>query len=75
MDAETKGDCRVDPVLHGAEHIEALEERVQAGIDVARAQLSALNERTLDLMRAHPGATILVAVGAGYLIGRLASRR
>ena len=78
MERETEGCTGDEPVADGAEvagELEALEEKLQAGIDVMQARLARLDERTTALMRAHPGATILVALGAGYLIGRLASRR
>ncbi|MDR0966756.1 MAG: hypothetical protein LBM75_09730 [Myxococcales bacterium] len=77
MDSEAKrnGKCGTAIPSDMEERFEAIEERVQAGIELARTQLATLNERTTDLMRAHPGATILVAIGAGYLVGRLASRK
>lgn len=75
METETRGGGMDKTMLPNAEELETFEERMQAGVDVARARLATLNERTTAMMRAHPGATILVALGMGYLIGRLASRR
>lgn len=75
MDAETKGGGMDKTMIPNAEQMETFEEKMQAGVDVARARLTTLNERTTAMMRSHPGATILIALGMGYLVGRMASRR
>lgn len=40
-----------------------------------RARLEEFNERAADFIRENPGICIVGAVAAGYLVGRLASRR
>ena len=40
-----------------------------------RARLEEFNERAADFIRENPGVCIVGAVAAGYLVGRLASRR
>ena len=52
-----------------------LEERFAPKIEEAKEQISQLNVRLKGFIRENPGTSLLVAVGAGYLIGRLASRR
>ncbi len=53
----------------------ALRDRVGPQIEQARETLLAWNQRALALMRENPGAALLCAVGLGFAIGRLASRR
>ena len=40
-----------------------------------RARLENINERAADFIRDNPGVCIVGAVAAGYIVGRLASRR
>ncbi len=55
--------------------IAALEERLGPQIEQVRETLSGFNEKALKVMRERPGTCLLCAVGFGFLIGRLASRR
>ncbi len=55
--------------------LEDLEERFAPKIEEAKQQLSALNARAKGFIRENPGTTLLAAVGLGYLIGKLASRK
>ncbi len=75
METESKGGGMDKTMIPDSEKLESIEEKMQAGMDVARERLATLSERTTAMMRAHPGATILIALGMGYLVGRMASRR
>ncbi len=72
---EAEAEAEAMEAMEAMAAAETIEERVQAGVDVARSRLMMLNERAVTAMRAHPGTTILVALGLGYLVGRMASRR
>ena len=55
-----------------------LEERydeLEARYDEIRDILEAYNRSAMDFIREHPGMCIAGAVGAGYIVGRLAARR
>lgn len=52
-----------------------LEERFAPRIEAAKEQLNLVNVRVKGFIRQNPGTTLLCAVGVGYLIGRLASRK
>lgn len=52
-----------------------LEERIGPQVELVRDTLGTWNERALGFMRTYPGTTLIVAVGVGFLFGRLASRR
>ena len=43
--------------------------------DDARAQLEAFNDTAVAFIKENPGLCIVGAVAAGFIIGRLASRR
>lgn len=43
--------------------------------DQTRARVEEFNERAVDFIRENPALAIVGAVAAGYIIGRLASRR
>lgn len=53
----------------------ALEARLGPQLEQARASLSDLNHRVSGFIRERPGTSLLIALGAGYLVGRLVSRR
>ncbi len=57
------------------ETIRDLEERFAPKIEEAKEQLSLINGKMKGFIREHPGTSLLAAVGLGYLIGRLASRK
>jgi hypothetical protein len=48
--------------------------RLEEGLEGARDELSELNERVIDVIKRRPGTCLLVALAAGFLIGRMASR-
>ncbi len=52
-----------------------LEERVGPHVERVRDRLSTFNARALQLMRTYPGTCLVCAVGVGFLLGRIASRR
>lgn len=52
-----------------------LEERFGPRIEEAKEQLQRVNVRVTGFIRENPGTALLCAVGIGYLIGKLASRK
>ena len=70
--AEAKGK---EEVPYIGETIRDLEERFAPKIEEAKEQLHAMNGRIQGFIRENPGTSLLAAVGVGYLIGRLASRK
>ena len=52
-----------------------LEERFSPRIEEAKEQLNVLNLRLKGFIRENPGTSLACAVGIGYLVGKLASRR
>jgi ElaB/YqjD/DUF883 family membrane-anchored ribosome-binding protein len=48
--------------------------RLEHGLEEARDELSDLNDRVVDVIKRRPGTCLLVALAAGFLIGRMASR-
>lgn len=57
------------------ETIRDLEDRFAPKLEEAKQQLSAMNTRVKGFIRENPGTSLLAAIGVGYLIGKLASRR
>jgi len=52
-----------------------IQERIVPQIEEARRNLVDLNTRVVSFIRANPGTCLIGAVAAGFLIGKLASRR
>jgi hypothetical protein len=52
-----------------------LEDRFAPRIEEAKEQLNLVNIRVQGFIRQNPGTSLLCAVGLGYLIGKLASRK
>ena len=52
-----------------------LEERFAPRIEEAKEQLDVMNKRVQGFIRENPGTALIGALGIGYLIGKLASRR
>lgn len=52
-----------------------IQERIVPQIEEARRNLVDLNTRVVGFIRANPGTCLIGAVAAGFLIGKLASRR
>lgn len=48
---------------------------IEQSYDDTRQRLQDFNDQAVDFIRSNPGLSIAGAVAAGYLIGRLASRR
>ena len=57
------------------ETIRELEQRFAPKIEEAKEQLSLVNGKIKGFIRENPGTSLLAAVGIGYLIGKLASRK
>ncbi len=55
--------------------MEALEQRLGPQLEQVRQTMDQLNQRARQVVRERPGTSLLLAVGVGFLIGRLASRR
>jgi ElaB/YqjD/DUF883 family membrane-anchored ribosome-binding protein len=48
--------------------------RMEHGLEQARDELSDLNDRLIDVIKRRPGTALLIALAAGFVIGRIASR-
>jgi hypothetical protein len=48
-----------------------LGEAAQQQLDAMRERLGDMNDRIVGFIKERPGTAILIAVGAGYLIGRM----
>jgi ElaB/YqjD/DUF883 family membrane-anchored ribosome-binding protein len=62
----------------GSALTEQLEERyheLEERLSDVRERLDAANDRAVHFIQENPGLAILGAVGVGYLLGRMASRR
>jgi ElaB/YqjD/DUF883 family membrane-anchored ribosome-binding protein len=51
-----------------------LEDRIRPQIDEAKKKVSDLNVRAVNYIKANPGKSLLGALAAGFIIGRIASR-
>jgi hypothetical protein len=51
------------------------EELWSGQIETARARLEELNRRAADFVQENPAVCVLGALGIGYLVGKMASRR
>jgi ElaB/YqjD/DUF883 family membrane-anchored ribosome-binding protein len=52
-----------------------LEDRFAPKFEEAKEQLALVNNRVKGFIRENPGTSLLCALGIGYLIGKLASRK
>jgi ElaB/YqjD/DUF883 family membrane-anchored ribosome-binding protein len=50
---------------------EDLRRQASAELEQMRERFEALNDRVVGFIRERPGTAILVALGAGFLVGRL----
>lgn len=57
------------------ETLAQLQERVGPQIEQAKEKLEVWNQQAMKVMRERPGTCLIVAIGAGFLIGRMVSRR
>jgi hypothetical protein len=48
--------------------------RLEDGLAEAREELSDINEAVIDVIKRRPGTCLLIALAAGFVIGRMASR-
>lgn len=52
-----------------------LEDRFAPRIEEAKEQFNLVNTRVKGFIKENPGTSLLCALGVGYLIGKLASRK
>lgn len=69
-----------DPSVAGAsiearERLEQHYREIERTYDDTRARIENLNERAVGFIRDNPGVCIMGALAAGFVVGRLASRR
>jgi len=57
------------------DQVSALQDQAEARIRAARDALSDLDTKVRTLVKERPGLCLLGAVAAGFLIGRIVSRR
>ncbi|HXX31683.1 MAG TPA: hypothetical protein VEJ89_13355 [Myxococcaceae bacterium] len=48
--------------------------RLEHGLEQAREELSEFNQRLVGVIRRRPGTCLLLALAAGFVVGRMASR-
>jgi ElaB/YqjD/DUF883 family membrane-anchored ribosome-binding protein len=48
--------------------------RLEEGLEEARDELSDLNQQVISVIKRRPGTCLLIALAAGFVIGRMASR-
>ncbi len=48
--------------------------RLERGLEQAQEELSDFNTAVVDVIKRRPGTCLLIALSAGFIIGRLASR-
>jgi len=51
-----------------------LANKVEAGVNVARAEINQIDEQVRDFVRQRPVVALLSAIGAGYFVARVFSR-
>jgi ElaB/YqjD/DUF883 family membrane-anchored ribosome-binding protein len=73
--ASTEEQTIAEKAHHAREVVEDRVREFEQTYDEARNQLQKYNEQAIHFIRENPGVCIIGAVAAGYLIGRLASRR
>jgi hypothetical protein len=52
-------------------HVEDYADRVSAGLGDARERLEEFGERALHFVRERPATSLLIALAAGYVVGRM----
>jgi ElaB/YqjD/DUF883 family membrane-anchored ribosome-binding protein len=65
---------RIDP-RELQQEIEERYEELEGRYDEIKGMLEAYNEQARSTIREHPVASVAGALGAGYIVGRLAARR
>jgi hypothetical protein len=48
--------------------------RLEEGLEQAKDELSDLNQRLIDVIKRRPGTCLVLALGAGFILGRMVSR-
>jgi ElaB/YqjD/DUF883 family membrane-anchored ribosome-binding protein len=51
-----------------------LHDRIAPELEDARRELESLNTRVVGFIKRRPVASLVIALGAGFVIGRIASR-
>jgi ElaB/YqjD/DUF883 family membrane-anchored ribosome-binding protein len=48
--------------------------RLEQGLEQAQEELKDFNDKVVDVIKRRPGTCLLIALAAGFVIGRMASR-
>lgn len=52
----------------------SIEHRWKPQVKQMRSKIERTNQKAVDLMRERPGISLLLAIGVGFLVGRMVSR-
>lgn len=75
LQAERLEEAAVEQQIPLTEQLEERYHELEDRVAEVRERLDVANDRAVSFIQENPGLAILGAVGVGYLIGRLASRR
>ena len=64
-----------EPAAAADDPMKAFQERLAPKLKDAEAQLMTVNEKVKSFIRENPGTCLFGALAAGYIIGKLASRK
>ncbi len=59
---------------HMEECMSSMERRWKPQIKEMRARIERTNQKAIDRMREKPGISLLLAIGLGFLVGRMVSK-
>ncbi len=71
----TSQDTTTEPGADARQRLEQHYRELEQTYDDTRARLESFNDQAVDFIRENPAICIVGALAAGYLVGRLASRR
>lgn len=75
LEGERLEEAAVEQSVPLTEQLEERYHELEDRVAEVRERLDVANDRAVSFIQENPGLAILGAVGVGYLIGRLASRR
>jgi ElaB/YqjD/DUF883 family membrane-anchored ribosome-binding protein len=73
--SSTSTDATTEPGADARQRLEQHYRELEQTYDDTRARLEDFNEQAVDFIRENPAICIVGALAAGYVVGRLASRR